>query len=984
MKFFTQVLFFVMLMSHHLLYGQCELNPAIPVDTVFVKETGSGIKDGSSWNNALEGKFLSQYLREKVEDGTVIFISEGTYYPVNLECDTASDKRGYTFLLNKSIIMRGGYSNMSVNKDLSDRNMSDYITRFSGEFQQDGTQTNNSYHIITIQDNAEPLLEGFYISDGYANSNPSVNNSENGGGILNFGGNANITLLSHLIIENNAANFGGGAYFNTNYATLLGNCIFRNNRTLNGYGGAAIFAWGNFGLLNCEVTHNTNGAAIVSWQGDMSFRNTTISYNEKQGIYGDPGNLTDSVWINVTGCTIANNGLEGINMRNPSQTRDYVTINIDNSLIINNKNDPANHQTSNIDFNDKYPVDTVNISYSVTGNIKYEADLYTSYTLPLLVEIDSLKNNGGFGNTQALLDVCNNPAVNSGNPDLFENPLSYNDQRGIPRNRPFPCLGAYDGIVLGYTTTWTGNAGTTDWNDPGNWSDSIPGICSSVTIPQNGVKYPAIGETTNAICDSVYFENGAEIEGITYLNYTAARLDLQLDTNRWYMIAPPFRDMYSGDYFTTQTIKRRSPSVYLMQYQTQNPERPEIEVIAGDWSYPFNTMDVSLHSGYAVWIDNENIPQQSFTFEFPKDSVIYQYYDRQGHIIGNTGNLTRDNKSRFIFENAEKSSEGFKWPVDDTYETFLTGNPFISHLDFSQLYSANNDKIEPVYYVWSGGSFDANIPGNWSDMPNEIAPMQSFILKKVSATSTFDFLQINPGMSVSASGNNLRNDHPLQDILNIELYQDDKYQSRVTFRYDPAAGEAYDSRKDAWTLFSNSYQVAPVIYTLLDGKAASIKTTGNLSKAMDLGIKSKKTGTLSIKITGLDDFNTSFSCFILDKQTGKMQNMRENPEFIFENDPEKAENRLALLFSPTNSTSIDNIPIHDTIRLYQENKQTYISAPDHDPIHRICIYNLQGQILADYNNMEQIKFIFPENLPQGILIVKITTQQTRQSIKFLN
>ncbi len=429
--------------------AQCDFSVNTPIDTVFVKEQGSGLGEGLSWDNSLDGRLLAKYIKEKAQDSTVIYVARGIYYPYNPACDSPANIREYSFSIGKAIRLLGGYPDTNTGTDILTRDIKQYETRLSGNIDNpnDGDVTNNAFHVVVIEKDVMPTIDGFYISDGYANSN-DVTDASNGGGILDYGGANTTVVLSNLIIENNYANYGGGVYFYDNQATVLQNSILRNNTTLIGFGGSAIFAWGNFGLLSSEVSENKNGRAVVSWGGDLSIRNSTISNNSAQGIYISPQG-TRQVKMRIIGSTIANNHGVGFYAENPSVSNpSQLSVNIDNSLFVNNNNDATNAPVNNVNLNGNHPVEIINLKYSVIGNTMYQQNGISPTTLSVLVSLGNLEeNNNGFTRTQALLGVCNNPAVNAGDPDLFiDDPLNLYDQNGVERNYPLPCIGAYDGV----------------------------------------------------------------------------------------------------------------------------------------------------------------------------------------------------------------------------------------------------------------------------------------------------------------------------------------------------------------------------------------------------------------------------------------------------------------------------------------------------------------------------------------------------------
>ena len=180
-------------------------------------------------------------------------------------------------------------------------------------------------------------------------------------------------------------------------------------------------------------------------------------------------------------------------------------------------------------------------------------------------------------------------------------------------------------------TVWQGGAADSNWNNSANWSAGIPGPCSNVTISAGAGSYPVLQQGTvtyqQPACDTIRFAFGGEVAKTNYLQYNAANVDLTLQANRWYTIAPVLQQQYSGDFFADESTFRKNPTYYMMYYQMRNPQNNQFNGEA-TWSAPFNTVDqlLGLSSGQAVWIDNGTYPDDtSFTVHFPKDSTKYAY-----------------------------------------------------------------------------------------------------------------------------------------------------------------------------------------------------------------------------------------------------------------------------------------------------------------------------------------------------------------------
>lgn len=169
-----------------------------------------GDDDGTTWATAY------RYLQDAISvssSGNEIHVAAGTYYP-DEGTDKINNSRIETFNIPSGIALYGGYPCGGGTQDYISNE-----TILSGEIQQDGTDSNNSYNVIKfISVNDQTVLYGFTISDGYSSSD--------GGGIYIY--NYSYPLIEHCILENNYASNSGGAIASNYYAAPAVNaCLFK-------------------------------------------------------------------------------------------------------------------------------------------------------------------------------------------------------------------------------------------------------------------------------------------------------------------------------------------------------------------------------------------------------------------------------------------------------------------------------------------------------------------------------------------------------------------------------------------------------------------------------------------------------------------------------------------------------------------------------------------------------------------------------------
>ncbi|MBD2701847.1 putative Ig domain-containing protein [Spirosoma sp. BT702] len=289
----------------------------IPIRYVRAGASGSG----TSWANA-SGDVQAMINAVGVEQ---VWVAAGTYKP------TATAVRNISFSMKNGVAIYGGFP-ASGNPTLAERQPTSYSTILSGDIDNDGALTNNSYHVISNPIGLTTgVLDGFIITGGNANagSEPSID----GGGMFNngAGGVCNPIVRNCLFLNNFASNRGGAVY---NYARSNSsisspqfiNCSFMNNSSANG--GGAIWNAGNAfnassspQFINCSFVANIStsiGGAITNDGFDRgnanpqltncSFLNNSAAQGGaiwSQGSYSSfPGNSNTQ----LTNCVFFNNG----------------------------------------------------------------------------------------------------------------------------------------------------------------------------------------------------------------------------------------------------------------------------------------------------------------------------------------------------------------------------------------------------------------------------------------------------------------------------------------------------------------------------------------------------------------------------------------------------------------------------------------------------------------------------------------------------
>ncbi|MGD9706352.1 MAG: choice-of-anchor Q domain-containing protein [Candidatus Delongbacteria bacterium] len=267
----------------------------------YITQNGSGLMDGSSWENAGSSEQLQDIL-DTIEDAD-FWIAKGIYKPTKLRLYPESE-RDKVFGPNFNLIY-GGFTGTET--DLSQRDIKNNETIFSGDTGIEGDNTDNCYHVIKDI----ILIDGITICNGNANGLSAENSNYNGGGLNIW---CNSSIIRNCTFRDNYASQNGGAVFMDvwGYDVVFENCLFRNNESEEG--GSAIYSsYTTSIIIGCTFVKNTSNAGNcvsvpyrsnddvlinnnIFWKntgGDLGAENVpySISHNAIEGGYEGFANI---------------------------------------------------------------------------------------------------------------------------------------------------------------------------------------------------------------------------------------------------------------------------------------------------------------------------------------------------------------------------------------------------------------------------------------------------------------------------------------------------------------------------------------------------------------------------------------------------------------------------------------------------------------------------------------------------------------------
>lgn len=592
--------------------------------------------------------------------------------------------------------------------------------------------------------------------------------------------------------------------------------------------------------------------------------------------------------------------------------------------------------------------------------------------------------------------------------------------------------------------TWKKTSATTKWNDSANWESAAgtgsPIWCTDVTISDDAATYPTL-EAGDA-CRDIIFRNGASIGQIQLLLYRKAFVELNPQRNRWYMLSDPLRYMYSADYHGDMTwASAVSPKIFMMYFNINSNANPDGRTgyVVGDFSTPFAKLEEGLPTGkgFALWVNGKgngfNYNDTNFPtgtpYKFPRrladgNDVSYSYHDKStgawltpvkdidrgdvAHIpndsvwTANHDNLSAQQKNngyRFIFE--ESLTNGAATVAMVAGATNIIGNPFMSHIDFSKFAEDNADNIYSYYRIWDGSKFYSYVNAGssevWSglgglstetsseNLSQFIPPMQSFFVEAKPGKSSVVFKPQNISVARAGANVELRSEtQPISDALYLTLSLN-TIQSRTILVARKGASLKYVAGEDIKKLFSPGTDV-PEIYTVANEiNALEINLVGTESSTLTIpvGIRTAKTGTATITISGTDAFTAYSDVILIDKLEKKEYDLRTTSFVSFNKTSDKnIEDRFAIQLIARSTTGIEEETAENGISMTLTNG-IQIQSPNSE-LKCIELFDSMGRMVFRKDKIHDNTYLIDEGLlGKGFYLLKAETSQMSKSFKLI-
>ncbi|WP_455629466.1 hypothetical protein, partial [Parabacteroides sp.] len=225
-------------------------------------------------------------------------------------------------------------------------------------------------------------------------------------------------------------------------------------------------------------------------------------------------------------------------------------------------------------------------------------------------------------------------------------------------------------------------------------------------------------------CKEICFQPTTGLMNQQYLTYEKARVEFELEKDKWYILSSPLQDTYSGDMYTRKLDSRQetptfeeieynptnnyndrfTPAVYQrgwdkssIMYFKDGFQAPTKDMfVASTWSNVYNDAFVPYASGngFSVQVENVTSGDKNPMFRIPKKDTTYTYYaENNKYGLTFKQKAEKNNMGKLLLKKGNSSI-----PITVTRTTdetangnsiFLTGNPFMTDLNMQMFIETN-------------------------------------------------------------------------------------------------------------------------------------------------------------------------------------------------------------------------------------------------------------------------------------------------------
>ncbi|MDP2722951.1 MAG: lamin tail domain-containing protein [Bacteroidales bacterium] len=454
-----------------------------------------------------------------------------------------------------------------------------------------------------------------------------------------------------------------------------------------------------------------------------------------------------------------------------------------------------------------------------------------------------------------------------------------------------------------FGTGWKGITDN-DWATATNWDVQIPDATVNVLVSSFASNMPTI--TSSANCKDIIIESTSS-SNASLLGDNNLTVNGSVSVER-YITGGVWHDLSAST--QSQTVNNLyfdgTPDVWLNTYDETDNTRNPITLLS---------TPLPSGAGFEIWVEAGN-------------NVTVNY---NGALQTTDVTLTTGTSPPLSFSGADPL--GYN----------LIGNPFASPLDWDLGTWALSNMTDGIW-VWNGSTYLDWVGGTGS-LTDGIIPMgQGFFVQTTSAAAS---ITIPLDARVHNSQAYYKGPTSVPDHMWIKAIKGEK-NDQLTVVFAEDATEGYDNGRDSRKMLAFNGH-APQIYALeqdekfgIDGLPTLTEAGRTVNVMYHVGESGEQ--QLLANLESLPDVKV----LLEDAQTGIVQDLNENPEYLFEAAQGDNPNRFTLYFNPT-PTMISNLGDHSDVHVYAFQNEIYVRSEGEavNASKTIWVYDMYGQVILN-------------------------------------
>lgn len=309
----------------------------------------------------------------------------------------------------------------------------------------------------------------------------------------------------------------------------------------------------------------------------------------------------------------------------------------------------------------------------------------------------------------------------------------------------------------------------------------------------------------------------------------------------------------------------------------------------------------------------------------------------------------------------------------------LVPNPYPSAIDWNASTGWTKTNVDNAIYIWPSGAanYATYVGGVANNGGSRYIPSgQAFFIR---TNNNSPVLAMNDAVRVHSNKAFYKGDEWIPDLLRITASGNDAADEAVV-RFTPDATVNADSDFDSWKIFGS--EGSPQLYTVSQqNEKLAINSLPYLetSYVVPLNFEMKAGKPVTLTFSNLESFDGLVTIFLKDELTNQNINLRSQPNYDFNHNPENVASRFKLVFGGT--IGVEETGQQAETKLWISGNTLYIKTPQLAGQQGLLeVFDASGRLIFSKKLvLSELSTAYLEQ--NGFVIAKLTTGQEIMTAK---